>query len=222
MVAGGRAPATPPEPESIARHPGRGARARGVRRHLQPPLGGVECFREGARSGGVASLNPRLPTLFRPGTSHSGPLRAQRPCASLSAVRYPPNMCVPARPVCLSPAFSKWHSHPGCDCHRSQAGSLCHFPTSTPNEQFPPPKHRRLEKSQSQLVLAPFSPALSPPWRAARPPPHGFYSIRLVPSGPKLRLLCRAIISGVALPSGSATTKGGSSSSSPAPSRRAL
>jgi hypothetical protein len=50
----------------------------------------------------------------------------------------------------------KGHSHPGCECHRSQAGSLCPFPTSTPNGQSPPPKHRHLKTSQSQLKLAPF------------------------------------------------------------------
>ena len=40
----------------------------------------------------------------------------------------------------------KGHSHPGCDCNRSQAGSLCHFPTSTPNGQSAPPKHRKPPK----------------------------------------------------------------------------
>jgi hypothetical protein len=36
-------------------------------------------------------------------------------------------------PFTSCPASSKRHSHPGCACHRQQAGSLCHLPASAAN-----------------------------------------------------------------------------------------
>ena len=47
----------------------------------------------------------------------------------------------------------------GCDCRRAQAGSPCHLPTSTPNGRSPTPKHRHLQRSQSELSWAPFGTA---------------------------------------------------------------
>jgi hypothetical protein len=67
----------------------------------------------------------------------------------------------------------KGHSHPGCECHRSQAGSLCPFPTSPPNGQSSPPKHRHLKTSQTGLKLAPFYPV---PLFVASPRSHDFPS----------------------------------------------
>jgi hypothetical protein len=64
----------------------------------------------------------------------------------------------------------------GCDCHRAQAGSLCHLPTSTPNRRSPTPKHRHLQRSQSELNWAPFGTA-----PRGMPPPE----LRGVFRGPK-------------------------------------
>ena len=83
-------------------------------------------------------------------------VRAGRmPAAPMTAHACPaPAQC--GNPVCNPPASSKWHSHPGCHSHRSQAGCLCHLPTSTPNGRSPTTKHHYLQTSQRGLNLAPF------------------------------------------------------------------
>jgi hypothetical protein len=81
----------------------------------------------------------------------------------------------------------KGHSHPGCDCHRSQAACATFrtqrgktasqepstpHPTSTRNGRSPPPKHRHLPTSQSLRRLplneSPVPPQVFRDW----PPPN--------------------------------------------------